>query len=84
MHTTRQRNASMHTRLINMFVGLCTNTERWPSILFDLGYDVRLIEPTMGMQSANKINPDVIAVSEDLSHASGRLQEREQHKPGSG
>ncbi len=65
----RQYKASTHTRLINMFVGLCAKTESWPHVLFDPGYRVELVERTINMQSGSKISPDVVAVSEDLSHA---------------
>lgn len=42
---------------------------KWPTILFDLGYRVQLIEQTINLQSAQKINPDVIAVSNKYCHA---------------
>jgi len=58
--------ASEHTRLINKFIGLC---KKWPSVLFDLGYDVQLIEQSISLKSAQKITPDVVAVSEKLLHA---------------
>jgi len=61
--------ASEHTRLINKFIGLCKKTAKWPTILFDLGYDVQLIEQSISLKSAQKITPDVVAVSEKLLHA---------------
>lgn len=57
---------------------------KWPSILFDLGYDVQLIEQTINLGSAQKIIPDIIAVSDKLLHAivadckSGNSVNREQ------
>lgn len=61
--------AGPHTRLINMFMGLCMNTVGWPNILGELGYEVRLIEQTVSLQSAKKIIPDVVAVSNKTVHA---------------
>jgi len=61
--------ASEHTRLVNRLIGLCTNTLKWPTILFDLRYSVQLIEQTINLKSAQKINPDVIAVSNKHHHA---------------
>ena len=49
-------------------IGLCKNTIKWPSILFDLGYDVQLIEQTINLSSAQKINPDLVVVSGKLLH----------------
>jgi len=60
--------ASEHTKLINKFIGLCKDTIKWPKILFELGYDVQLIEQTINLKSAQKINPDVVAVSSKLLH----------------
>lgn len=61
--------AGPHTRLINMFMGLCMNTVGWPNILGELGYKVRLIEQTLSLQSAKKVVPDVVAVSDKTVHA---------------
>lgn len=77
---------SEHTRLVNKVIGLCKNTARWPSILHDLGYAVQLIEQTVSLQkSAEKITPDVVAVSNKLVHAmvidckSGKNIDRDQN-----
>ena len=69
VHSEYRHRASTHTELINMFAGLCAKTRGWPHVLYDLGYRVRLVEQTIDMRSGHKINPDVVAVSEDLSHA---------------
>lgn len=61
-------NASEHTQLINMFLGLCYRTNHWPNTLRDLGYRPKLIEPSIGLRSSERINPDVVAVSNRLSH----------------
>jgi len=61
--------ASEHTRLVNRFIGLCKSTIKWPKILHDLGYDVELIEQTINLKTAEKINPDVVAVSQKHLHA---------------
>lgn len=61
--------ASEHTRLINKFIGLCKDTIQWPNILSELGYEVQLIEQTINLKSAQKISPDVVAVSRKLLHA---------------
>jgi len=60
--------ASEHTRLINRLIGLCTNTLKWPTLLFDLGCDVQLIEQTISLKFAHKINPDVVMVSNKHYH----------------
>ena len=61
--------ANDHTRLVNKMIGLCKNTAKWPSILYDLGYDVQLIEcPITIRKSAREIVPDVVAVSDKLEH----------------
>lgn len=45
------------------------NTAHWPSTLYDLGYKVQLIEQTISLKkSAEKIVPDVVAVSNKLVH----------------
>ena len=63
-------NMSRHTRLINMVIGLCKDTACWPSILHKLGYKVQLIEQKISLrESAQKIAPDVVAVSNRLTHA---------------
>ncbi len=61
--------AGDHTRLMNMFVGLCADTPQWPSILLDLGYRIQLVEPVISTNTAQKVNPDVVAASEIHSHA---------------
>lgn len=48
---------------------MCKNTIKWPTLLFDLGYDAQLIEQTINLKSAQKINPDVVAVSNKHLHA---------------
>ena len=62
--------ASPHTRLMNMFIGLCGNDTRWPTTLRQLGYQVQSIEREISIiNSTKKIAPDVIAVSKKQSHA---------------
>ena len=61
--------AGDHTRLMNKFMGLCTDTRQWPSILLDLGYTIRLVEPVISTDTAQNVNPDVVAASETHSHA---------------
>ena len=61
--------AGPHTRLINMFMGLCMNTVGWPNILGELGYEVQLIEQTVNLRSTRKVAPDVVAVSNKTVHA---------------
>ena len=61
---------SEHTRLVNMVMGLCQDTLRWPGILHDLGYAIQLIEQTISLrESTQKVAPDVVAVSNRLVHA---------------
>ena len=54
---------------MNMFIGLCKNTKKWPCILHDLGYDVQLIEQRISLESSDTITPDVVAVSNKQLHA---------------
>lgn len=60
--------ANDHTRLINRFIGLCTNTEKWPSTLYDIGYSVQLIEQVLKLRSGGAVVPDVVAVSSKHNH----------------
>jgi len=60
--------ASEHTRLINKFIGLCKNTIKWPKLLHELGYEVQLIEQTINLESAEKVTPDVVSVSNKHHH----------------
>lgn len=52
-----------------MLVGLCHNDANWPSLLDDLGYEVRLIGQEIGVGRTGRIAPDLVAYSGDLSHA---------------
>ena len=61
--------AKLHTRLINMFMGLCACTQRWPDTLFGLGYRIKLIEQAVSLKSGLKTTPDLVAVSNRLAHA---------------
>ena len=61
--------ASGHTRLINKFIGLCSDTSSWPNTLWQLGYQIQIVEQTISLESAAKIVPDLIAVSNELTHA---------------
>lgn len=61
--------ASPHTRLMNMFIGLCLNAKEWPSVLHELGYRVQLVEQSISLHGGAKIRPDAIAVSNRLLHA---------------
>lgn len=61
--------AGTHTRLINMFMGLCADTRHWPNVLAKMGYKVQLIEQSVSLQSAKKAVPDVVSVSNKTVHA---------------
>lgn len=61
--------AGTHTRLVNMFMGLCADTRHWPNVLAKLGYKVQLIEQSVSLQSAQKAVPDVVSVSNKRVHA---------------
>lgn len=61
--------AGTHTRLVNMFMGLCADTRHWPNVLAKLGYKVQLIEQSVSLQSAQKAVPDVVSVSNRTVHA---------------
>ena len=61
---------SEHTRLVNKIIGLCKDAAHWPGVLYDLGYEVQLIEWSISLRkSSQKITPDVVAVSNSLLHA---------------
>lgn len=61
--------ASVHTRLINMFIGLCRNDPHWPSLLYDLGYAVRMVEQKVRAGPHTAATPDVVVFSGMCSHA---------------
>ena len=52
-----------------MLIGLCHNDANWPSLLDDLGYEVRLIGQEIGAGRTGRIAADLVAYSDDLSHA---------------
>ena len=55
--------------MIDRIIGICDKIPQWPSILHDAGYHVQLIEHTISLRTAEKIKPDVIAVSNKHIHA---------------
>lgn len=61
--------ASPHTRLMNMFIGLCRGDPNWPSILHDLGYAVHAVEQKMRAGPHTTATPDLVAYSGASSHA---------------
>lgn len=61
--------ASDHTRLVNMFIGLCMRGKRWPQPLRELGYAVQLVERPIAMRPSGRVVPDVIAASNRALHA---------------
>lgn len=60
--------ASDHAGLLNKFMGLCTNTHRWPRMLHKIGFRVQLVERRISAWSGS-ITPDVVGASDLLSHA---------------
>ena len=54
---------------MNMLLGLCVKTRRWPSVLSDPGYKAQLIGQSVGLQSAQKAVPDAVSASDRMSHA---------------
>lgn len=60
--------ACEHTRLMNMFIGLCKDSDKWPSILYEQGYRISLIEQRVGTESTS-VTPDVVVTSNKLSHS---------------
>lgn len=52
-----------------MLIGLCHDDANWPSLLHDLGYAVRLIGQEISVGRTGRIAPDLVAYSDDLSHA---------------
>ena len=60
--------ASEHTKLMNKFIGLCSSAGGWPSILYEQGYRICLIEQRISTESAS-VTPDVVVMSNKLSHA---------------
>ena len=59
---------SEHTRLMNKFIGLCTNADNWPQTLYAIGFRVQLVEQRIALEGSS-ITPDVVSVSDHLSHA---------------
>lgn len=57
-----------HTRLMNKFIGLCSNTSDWPSVMYKMGYRIELIEQKISMETGS-VTPDVVVMSNRLSHA---------------
>lgn len=60
--------ANAHTRLMNKFIGLCNNTDEWPPIMYKMGYRIQLVEQKITLD-ADSVTPDVIVMSNRLSHA---------------
>lgn len=60
--------ATDHTRLLNKFIGLCTRTDDWPQTLHKIGFRVQLVEQRIALEG-NSITPDIVSVSDPLSHA---------------
>lgn len=54
---------------MNMFIGLCRNDPHWPSLLYDLGYTVRMVEQKVRAGPHTAATPDVVAFSGMSSHA---------------
>lgn len=54
---------------MNYVIGLCTRGISWPSTLANLGYEVQIIEQTIGTTSGDRVKPDIIAVSNKYLHA---------------
>lgn len=61
--------ASRHTRLLNMFIGLCNSSPTWPTLLYDMDYDVILIEEKIVVGRHAAATPDLVAYSGKHSHA---------------
>jgi hypothetical protein len=54
---------------MNCVIGLCTKAKGWPSALAELGYEVQVIEQTIGLSSGGRVKPDAMAVSNKFVHA---------------
>lgn len=53
---------------MNKFIGLCSNVNYWPSVMYELGYRVRLVEQKISTKT-DGVTPDVVAVSNRLMHS---------------
>ena len=53
---------------MNKFIGLCNNTDKWPPIMYGMGYRIQLVEQKISMDGGI-VTPDVVAMSNRLSHA---------------
>lgn len=60
--------ASDHTRLMNKFIGLCSNVSDWPSVLYELGYRIKLVEQKISTET-DSVTPDIVVMSNRLSHS---------------
>ncbi len=60
--------ANAHTRLMNKFIGLCSNVDYWPSVMYELGYRVKLVEQKISTKT-DGVTPDVVVVSDKLLHS---------------
>lgn len=75
--------ASAHTRLMNKFIDLCNNVDSWPTILYDLGYRIKLVVQKISMET-DSVTPDIVVMSNTLSHSvvvdckNGRSIDRDQ------
>lgn len=53
---------------MNKFIGLCMSTNSWPQTLHMIGFRIQLVEQRIALEG-NSITPDVVSVSDSLSHA---------------
>jgi hypothetical protein len=54
---------------MNYVIGLCRHDAGWPSSLAELGYEVQVIEQTIGTARGDRVKPDIIAASNKHLHA---------------
>lgn len=52
-----------------MFIGLCNKSPTWPTILYDMDYDVVMIEEKVSVGRHTAVTPDLVAYSRKHSHA---------------
>lgn len=60
---------SNHTKLMNCLIGMCKKSDKWVTLLADLGYEVRLIEQKINTSSGDVVKPDIVAVSNRYLHS---------------
>ena len=57
-----------HTMIMNKIIGLCMKGHGWPSILYELGYEIIAMEKIIHTKNNEETKPDIIIVSRRGMH----------------